>query len=183
MRIHVTGASGSGTSTLGRAVAAALEMPFVDADEYYWLPTEPPFQVKREPGERLELLQQAVCDQQNVVLAGSILRWGSALENAFDLIVFLYLEADIRVERLRARETARLGHADPVFLAWAAQYDDGLQDGRSLARHRAWLAERTCPILELRGDQSVEDRLAAVLVAWKRSSGSSRRSEHPGWPR
>jgi adenylate kinase family enzyme len=165
MRIHITGASGSGTSTLGRAVAAALAIPFVDADDYYWLPTEPPFQAKREPAERLALLQQAACDPPDVVLAGSILRWGSALENAFDLIVFLYLDADIRVERLRAREAAQLGHADPAFLAWAAQYDDGLQAGRSLARHRAWLAERSCPILELRGDLSVDDRLAAVLAA------------------
>ena len=165
MRIHITGASGSGTSTLGQAVATELAIPFVDADDFYWLPTDPPFTAKRDTDERRALLERAVCDAPEVVLAGSILRWGAALENAFDLIVFLYLDAGIRIERLRARETMRLGHADPAFLAWAAQYDDGPPEGRSLARHRAWLAERTCPILELRGDQSVDDRLASVLDA------------------
>lgn len=121
MRIHITGASGSCTSTLGRAVAGALGAPFVDADDCYWLPTETPFTVKRAPDERLSLL--------------------------------------------RAREIERLGHVDQAFLTWAAQYDDGPPDGRSLAKHRAWLAERRCMVLELRGDQSVADRLAAVLAA------------------
>jgi hypothetical protein len=165
MRIHITGASGSGTSTLGRAVADAIGAPFVDADDFYWMPTQPPFAIKRPPAERLALLRAEVCTRPHVVLAGSILRWGAELEDAFDLIVFLYLEADIRVERLRAREIERLGHADPAFLAWAAQYDEGPPEGRSLARHRAWLAARRCPVLELHGDQSVADRLAAVVAA------------------
>ncbi len=165
MRIHVTGASGSGTTTLGRAVASAISAPFVDADDFYWLPTEPPFTAKRAPEARLALLRTDVCARPHVVLAGSILGWGAEIEDAFDLIVFLYLEADIRVARLRAREIARLGHADPAFLAWAAQYDDGPPAGRSLARHRAWLAARRCPVLELHGDQSVADRLAMVVAA------------------
>jgi adenylate kinase family enzyme len=165
MRIHVTGASGSGTSTLGRAVAAARGAPFVDADDYYWLPTEHPFTVKRDPATRLALLRAAVCEPPHVVLSGSILRWGAEIEDAFDLIVFLYLAADLRVARLREREIARLGQADPAFLAWAAQYDDGPPEGRSLARHRAWLAARRCPVLELHGDQSVSERLGAVLAA------------------
>ena len=85
------------------------------------------------------------------------------MENAFDLIVFLYLDAAIRVERLRAREIEFLGKADEEFLEWAAQYDAGILGGRSLAKHQAWLAARTCPVLELRGDLSVSERVDAVL--------------------
>lgn len=47
-RIHIFGASGSGTSTLGRAVAARLGYAFLDADDFYWLPTDPPFREKRD---------------------------------------------------------------------------------------------------------------------------------------
>lgn len=43
MHIHITGASGSGTTTLGRALAQALGWRYLDADRYYWLPTSPPF--------------------------------------------------------------------------------------------------------------------------------------------
>ena len=52
MRVHVVGASGSGTTTLGRALAVRLGCPFFDTDDYIWLPSEPPFQHIRERGER-----------------------------------------------------------------------------------------------------------------------------------
>ena len=163
MLILITGASGSGTSTLGAALAKELGIAHLDADDYYWLPVAIPFISKRDHAERLSSLLRDVRAKQNAVLAGSILDWGLELENAFDLIVFLYLDAAIRVERLRAREIEFLGKADEEFLEWAAQYDAGIQGGRSLAKHQAWLAARTCPVLELRGDLSVRERVDAVL--------------------
>jgi hypothetical protein len=168
MRIHITGASGSGTSTLGAALATALGYTLFDADNYYWLPTTPPFAHKRAPAERLRQLVDDLSAHPNAVLAGSILDWGAALEDSFDLIVFLYLDTATRIARLRTRETARLGHADPAFLTWAAQYDEGPPSGRSLAKHRAWLLARRCPIVEIHGDSSVPERLQSVLAALDR---------------
>jgi uridine kinase len=163
MLILITGASGSGTSTLGVALAKELGIAHLDADDYYWLPTTPPFTTKRDRAERLASVLRDVRAKRSVVLAGSVMEWGLELENAFDLIVFLCLDAAIRVERLRAREIAYLGKADEEFLEWAAQYDAGIQGGRSLAKHQAWLAARTCPVLELRGDLSVRERVEAVM--------------------
>ena len=51
-RLHVLGASGAGTSTLGAALAEALDAPHIDADDYYWQRTDPPFRRKREPSAR-----------------------------------------------------------------------------------------------------------------------------------
>jgi hypothetical protein len=165
MRIHITGASGSGTSTLAAALAAELAGVHLDADRYYWLPEPPPFTHKRAAPQRLSLLLADLAAAPTAVLAGSVVGWGAELEDAFDLVVFLYLEAPLRVERLRRREIENLGHADPAFLQWAAQYDEGPAEGRSLARHRAWLNSRTCPIVEIHGDLSVSQRLAAVRRA------------------
>lgn len=165
LRIHITGASGSGVSTLGAALAAAIGAVPLEADDYYWLPTTPPFQHKRPPAERLARLLADQAAHPRTVLAGSVLGWGAELEHGFDLVVFLYLETALRVERLRAREIERLGHADPAFLEWAALYDAGPPEGRSLAKHRAWLAERRCPVVELHGDDSVEQRLARIFRA------------------
>jgi hypothetical protein len=81
------------------------------------------------------------------------------------LIVFLTVPASIRVERLRKREVAELGQANPLFLEWAAQYDEGRMDGRSLAKHERWLSARSCPILRIDGDISVNERVARVLDA------------------
>ena len=66
-------------------------------------------------------------------------------------------------ERLQVREMECSGKADPEFLDWAAQYDAGIRAGGCLAKHQTWLAARTCPVLELRGDLTVRERVAAVM--------------------
>ncbi len=163
MFLVVTGASGSGTSTLGRAVAAHFGIAHLDTDDYFWLPTEPPFTTKRDGDKRSSLILSDLRTKQRAIVSGSIVGWGAELENVFDFVVFLYLDAAIRVERLRKREIERFGKADPAFLEWAAQYDFGPSEGRSLAMHRAWLSARSCPVLELRGDLSVAELVATVV--------------------
>lgn len=54
MRILITGAAGTGTTTLGRALAAEMGCGFFfDADDYYWIASDPPFQQKQEHEIRL----------------------------------------------------------------------------------------------------------------------------------
>lgn len=165
MRILVTGASGSGTTTLGRAVAVTLEAGFVDADDLFWLPTDPPFKEKRDAAERAALLRERLSSTPRVVVSGSIYGWGADLEDAFHLIVFLYAPAALRVDRLRVRELRRLGRVDEAFIAWAAQYDVGDMPGRSLARHLAWLELRACRVLRLSGGESLDALRSAVIAA------------------
>lgn len=170
LRIHITGASGCGTSTLAAAVAAALGGVHLEADDYYWLRTSPPFTTKRDRSERLSLLLNDLRASNVAVVAGSVAEWGRDLEDCFDLIVFLRLDTPTRVARLQRRETERFGHVNPPFLEWAAQYDEGMLPGRSLARQRAWLAARSCPVVELRSDVSVEKLVASVVQALARRS-------------
>ena len=73
MLILITGASGSGTSTLGATLAKELGFVHLDADDYYWLPTRPPFTTKRDKAERLANVPRDVRAKQNTVLAGSIM--------------------------------------------------------------------------------------------------------------
>jgi adenylate kinase family enzyme len=57
-RIHIVGASGSGATTLGGALAAALAIPHHDTDDYFWQPTIPPYQNKRGIADRLRLMHE-----------------------------------------------------------------------------------------------------------------------------
>ncbi|RYY71707.1 MAG: hypothetical protein EOO24_48695 [Comamonadaceae bacterium] len=164
MRMLIVGASGSGTTTLGAALADRLGWAHLDTDDYFWLPTEPPFQQKRDPDERLTLLLRALAAAPDAVVSGSLMGWGDAVEDGFDLIVFLYVPPALRIQRLHRRELQRYGKADPAFLQWAAAYDAGPPLGRSLARHRAWLSLRRCPVLEIAGDTSVAERVARVMA-------------------
>jgi adenylate kinase family enzyme len=161
MRVLVTGASGSDTSTLGRAVAARCKCAFFDAEDYYWLPTLPPLRQKRQRTARLALLLGVLNGAPSAVLGGSIIDWGAELEDSFNLIVSLAFPAAVRLDRLKAREDS----ADPAFLDWAAKYDDGGPEARSRLRHERWLSARACPVLRLDGDLSVEEGAARVLAA------------------
>ena len=132
-RIHVLGASGSGSTTLGEALARRLEIPHVDADRLFWLPTDPPFIMRRPRGERLALLTRQLPAHADWVFSGSAISWATVLEPVYDLIVFLRLDPEIRMRRLRRREAARYGarierggdmaDASAAFLRWAEAYD------------------------------------------------------------
>jgi len=165
VRILIIGASGSGTTTLGEALSLEHGWGFLDVDNYYWLPTTPPFQKKRNHGKRLEMIWNDLSQFDNAVVSGSIMNWGQDLEDLFDLIVFLYLDPDIRVARIKSRENARFGSVDPNFLKWASEYDIGPSEGRSLVRHNSWLGERSCKVIRIEGDLSVNERMEIVSAA------------------
>jgi hypothetical protein len=51
--------------------------------------------------DRLERLSSRVADhhtKQNAIASGSVVDWGHEVEAAFDFIVFLYVDTEVRVE-------------------------------------------------------------------------------------
>ena len=155
-RIHILGASGSGTTTLGSALAACLGCPHLDTDEYFWLPTDPPFQQARSRTDRQALLGAALARHEGWVLSGSLCGWGNLFMPLFDIVVFLWVPPAVRLARLAARERRRFGEAAlapggamhapyTAFMAWAAAYDDGGLELRSRRLHEQWL--RSLPVL------------------------------------
>ena len=177
-RIHILGASGSGTTTLGRALAARLQYPHFDTDDYFWLPTNPPFTTQRERTERAQLLMDDLTSHDAWVLSGSLCGWGDMAIPLFELVVFLWIPHDRRMERLHRREHTRFGERilpggdmyeqSQAFLGWAASYDEGGLDIRSRRRHDQWLSTLPCPILCFEGEYSSEEHLAVLMVEIQR---------------
>jgi|TARA_B100002003_G_C14062771_1_gene511522 adenylate kinase family enzyme len=71
-RIHCFGASGSGTSTLAQALADAIDVPHIDADDAGWKQTEPPYIERNEIEERIRLRQVQTKAADSWVLSGSL---------------------------------------------------------------------------------------------------------------
>ncbi len=173
--IHILGASGSGTTTLACALAERRGYAQLDTDDFFWHPTDPPYQRSREVGERLDLLRAALAPHTAWVLSGSLCGWGDPLIPLFDLVVYLRLPTDIRIQRLRAREAGRFGeaiapggplhHEHEKFIAWAANYDGGDSSTRSRIRHEGWLAALPCRVLRIEGEHTTERRIAMVMEA------------------
>ena len=173
-RIFITGAAGCGTSTLGRALAQAYDMPQIDTDDYYWAPSPVPFTVKRPIPERIRLMTEAK-GRGGWVISGSCDGWGDPVVEDADLVVFLTLLTPARLVRLKRRERERFGarilpggdmeRSHREFLSWAAGYDQPYFSGRSRQRHENWLAGLRVPVLRLSGDMPTERMVAACARA------------------
>ncbi len=174
VRIYVTGAAGSGVTTLGRALSAALGVVHVDCDDFYWLPTDPPYTSKRPAVERVPLIRAAL-GEAGWVLTGFFDGWGDPLIETVDLIVFLSTPHAVRMARLAARERQRFGDRilpggdmhgiNRSFMDWATGYENPAFNGRNRARHEAWLSVQVAPVLRLEGDGQPD-----VLVAQTRTA-------------
>lgn len=173
-KIHIFGASGSGTTTLGKALAEYLQIRHFDTDDFYWLKTDPPYQTPRERQERQNLLLNELKRHHSWILSGSLCGWGDVTIPLFDQVIFLWLPTAIRLERLKKREIERYGsdilqpnhpryHQYKAFLEYAASYEEGGLEIRSKLRHDQWMQELPCPVVKIETDTTVVERLNIVL--------------------
>ncbi|AKS08489.1 AAA family ATPase [Pseudomonas trivialis] len=173
-RVHILGAAGAGTTTLGEALAERLSVAYFDSDSFYWQQTLDPFTVARPKDERIRLLQEQTSGLQGWVLSGSLCGWGDPMIPHFTHVVFLRLDPKVRLHRLQLREVQRYGDAirpggsrhenSVAFLAWAARYDGGNHSLRSLRRHETWLKALTCLVIRLDSTHHSVEGLVSQLL-------------------
>jgi hypothetical protein len=147
LKIHFVGASGAGVSTLGRAVAERLHCRFLDTDDFFWLPTEPPYREPYPAAERRRMLSEELARNRTLrVLAGSLCGWGDVFVPLFDVVVFVEAPPQFESRGSASAKRKRYGaarlqpggdlHANhEAFIAWASAYDDGGLEVRSRRLH------------------------------------------------
>jgi adenylate kinase family enzyme len=157
-RIHIMGAPGAGVSTFGRLMAARLGYMHFDTDDFYWFTQdELPYKRKRNPDHRRRELSAALDQTERWVLTGSLCGWGDVFIPRFQKVYYLTAPAALRLERIRARETARYGPERIApggdlhivfekFLDWAARYDESSDNIRSRDQELRWLEQLQCPV-------------------------------------
>ena len=99
--------------------------------------------------------------------------WAPCPQLDFTCIVFLYVPTPVRVKRLRLREQQRFGNrilnggdmynTHEEFIVWASRYDVGDIEGKTLARHEAYLKAQNCLVLEFRDVVAVSEVTEFVL--------------------
>jgi adenylate kinase family enzyme len=158
-KIHIMGAPGAGTTSLGKALAKHLDCPHFDTDDVYWFTDdELPYRRKRNPDHRRQILTERLASSESWVLSGSLCGWGDVFAPQFDLVVWLWLPAAVRIPRIEQRERLRYGDArlEPggdlhlvfeKFKVWAAACDDAGGGLRSKENELAWLGKLDCPVI------------------------------------
>jgi hypothetical protein len=127
--------------------------------------------------ERVRLLKDAMACSPCWVLSGALVGWGDPLIPSSDLVVFLYVATEVRLARLRTRESERFGaaldpggsmhHQHQGFLTWAAGYDTGASVGRTLQADVKWLSSLSCPVMVVMGERTTADQVRHVLSFWR----------------
>jgi adenylate kinase family enzyme len=176
-KIHVMGAPGAGTTSLGKALAQDLSCPHFDTDDAYWFTDdELPYRRKRNPDHRRQILTERLSSTKSWVLSGSLCGWGDVFAPQFDLVVWLWLPAAVRIPRIEQRERQRYGDArlDPggdlhvvfeKFKAWAADCDGEGGGLRSRENELAWLEKLECPVLRIE-EELVQNALLNRVLAY-----------------
>lgn len=170
--IHLYGASGSGTSTIGRLISDACGYFFMDTDDYFWEATDPPYQIKRNASDRIALMRNDIAGHDRVVISGSLVDWGDELIPLFTLAIRVETDTAIRIERLKKREREHFGSRIDAggdmyknhqeFIDWAASYDTGDLNMRSKAKHDEWQKQLQCRVILLDGSLPVEKNLEII---------------------
>lgn len=172
MKIHIMGASCAGSTTLGNALSEKLGIPYFDTDDFFWERSDVPYTVRRDAPTRSRMLQEAISRVDSYIVGGSLISWGEEWLSMFDLVVFLHVPKEIRMQRLVNRELERYGdiiYTDPErsrlfreFYDWASKYDDRDFTGRNVRVHEEWLSKVSCRVVEIRGDTSVGERVGRL---------------------
>ncbi len=170
--IHIYGASGSGTSTLGREISKRLGYVFLDTDDFFWKRTNPMYSEKRSPEEAVTMIFEKIRTLDQVVLCGSLVDWGDELIKEFTLAVRLDTETKVRLHRIKEREYEKFGarilpEGDMYeqhlrFLEWAGKYDTGSAHMRSREKHDQWQKLLPCPQLNLSGEDPLEKNVEKI---------------------
>lgn len=176
-KIHIMGAPGAGTSSLGKALAERLGYAHFDVDDVYWFTEdELPYRRKRNPDHRRKLLTERLAFTENWVLSGSLCGWGDVFIPQFELVAWLWLPASVRIPRIEQRERQRYGDARlevggdlnivfEKFKAWAAACDAPDGGLRSYQNELEWLSQLPCPVLKFETENTIPALLEAILSA------------------
>jgi len=101
--INIMGATGSGTTTLGKVLSKKLQYAHFDNDNYVF-ESKKNFTKLRRPTIRDTMLFNDLKNTPNWVLSGEICGWGDFIVRYFDLVIFLWVPVDERMKRIDARE-------------------------------------------------------------------------------
>lgn len=176
IRIHILGASCTGTTTLGAALAQKRSIPHLDTDHYYWKDTPLRYSEKISINDRIASIDRDIDGHPDWILSGSLCSWGEPLIAHFTHVIFLQTTWEVRQARLLKREELRYGSdilnqdseqgkISRDFIEWASRYDTAGPEQRSLKTHQHWISRLPPSIAVHRfdSDKPIDQLTQAVI--------------------
>jgi adenylate kinase family enzyme len=170
--INIFGSSGSGSTTLAKAIAKTFNYLHVDVDDALWEPTDPPFTIRRSDDSARAYIIEHLNSGKDTVISGSLVGFGDDIKQMIDLFVFMNLDILVRLSRIQTREEKRFGkrvllggdlydkHLD--FLKWVSDYETNPEYIRSRKQHLLWLENVKAPVLRVTEELSIDELMKLV---------------------
>jgi adenylate kinase family enzyme len=102
MKIHIIGGTGSGKTTLSRALANKFDLKIYELDDYYWK-SEDNYTKKLTYDEMCSTFSNLVKDEENFITEGCYYECIDELLEKADVIVFLNTPFKVRRKRIYMR--------------------------------------------------------------------------------
>ena len=173
--IMIIGPSGSGKTSLGKMVADKLGYPYFDVDDYIWRrDTEEPYTVMYSREEKINRLSKDIFPYEHFVMAGSMSSFHYAFDDKFDMMVFLYAEPAVRIQRVHERAVERFGErvleGGDLYESHLRFLDDNRRYEKNgspnLNEQREWLNNMSCMKIELDGKVDLESNSNIIVERW-----------------
>lgn len=152
-----------------------LGYPYFDVDDYIWKQnTDSPNTQMYTRDEKISRLSNDIAPYEHCVMAGSMSSFHYAFDEMFEMIVFLYVSPDIRIERVHKRAIERFGkrvleggdmyEAHMRFLNDNRSYEgDGSPNMRE---QKEWMKNMSCVKIELDGAADLEKNADLIVNNW-----------------
>lgn len=155
--IIIFGANGSGKSTIGRAVAQALNYKHMDIEEYHFIPSQIPYTVARSREDCLNLLFTDIVKYRSFVITAVTGDFGEKISSMYRLAVQISAPKDIRIDRIRQRAYEQFGER---VCEGGDMYEQNLKfidfaASRSLSGIEQWAETLHCPVVHVDGTKPI----------------------------
>ena len=179
-RILIIGASGTGTTTLGKRLSTELGIPFIDLDDIFWIDSEIPFTKFRNTEELRMLVNLEIYSKDEWIISGDPSLWNVDIENKISFVIFLEAPTEIRIPRLEKRFNDNYGIESRVdgnltfenhkeFIDWTKQYDIGGVTGRTREKQESWISKLKCKVYKTNSNKELDlltnDVVAILAIA------------------
>jgi len=136
--------------------------------------TVEPYTVMYSREEKINRLSKDIFPYEHFVMAGSMSSFHYAFDDKFDMMVFLYAEPAVRIQRVHERAVERFGErvleGGDLYESHLRFLDDNRRYEKNgspnLNEQREWLNNMSCMKIELDGKVDLESNSNIIVERW-----------------
>jgi adenylate kinase family enzyme len=162
--IIIFGANGVGKSTLGRALARALNFAYLEIEDYSFIESVIPYSKPRSIEESRKLLLADMTKHPSFVISAVTPDLGDEILSMLEFAILMSAPTEIRVKRVehrayeqfgeRVREGGDLYEQESRFLNFIAT--------RPVTKIEQWAKKLSCPVIPIDGTKDISENTEKI---------------------